>query len=190
MQPQNPYDFIMDPSKLKQPAGPNNSKNKIVVMIALGLVMITVLVIGFVFITSIGKADNEDLISLRAEQTELLRIMDIGKKDLTDSSLKNRLTSMQAFVSSDGVILDNLLNKRGVSVTKEQLISKKDSDVDDALEKAKQEGSLDAKMLEVVSDISNSYYKTLKDSLATATTKIEKDLLNTLIANIEASATN
>ncbi len=82
------------------------------------------------------------------------------------------------------------MNKRGVSVTKEQLISKKDSDVDDALEKAKQEGSLDAKMLEVVSDISNSYYKTLKDSLATATTKIEKDLLNTLIANIEASATN
>jgi len=192
MQPQNPYDFIMDPTQKRQPSGPglHSEKNKKLIMVVFILVFLVVLAVGVSFLLSLGKANNQDLIELRAEQTEILRIIDLGKKDITDGSLKNRLASMQAFISSDGLILDDLLGKREVLVTKIQLDSKKDSDVDSALEKALQEGSLDTKLLEVVSDRSNSYYKTLKSSLAEATTKIEKDLLNTLISNLEKSATN
>jgi len=190
MQPQNPYDFIMDPSKLKQPVGPGNGKNKIVVMFVLGLLVITILVTGFVFITSIGKANNDDLISLRAQQTEILRIIDIGKKDLTDIELKNKLTSMQLFISSDGAQLDDFLSKRKVEISKEQLAVAQNSDVDSDLEKAKQEGTLDKELLTAVSQQSKKYYDILGDSLSTATTAKEKELLNTLIFNIEASAKN
>lgn len=190
MQPQNPYEFIMDPSQRKQPAGTGSGKNKIIVMIVLGLVMITVLVVGFVFITSIGKANNDDLVSLRAHQTEILRIIDLGKKDIADTSLKNKLTSMQVFLSSDGAQLDDLLSKRNVEVSKEQIASEQNSDIDSNLEKAKQEGNLDKALLDVIAEQSNSYYDTLSASLSSATTTKEKDLLKTLISNIEASAKN
>lgn len=190
MQPQNPYDFIMDPSQRRQPLKPGSGKNKLVVMIAMGLVMIVVLLLGFVFITSIGKANNDDLVSLRAQQTELLRIIELGKKDLTDATLKNKLTSMQLFISSDGKKLDEFLSQRKVEVSKEQIASKKNSDIDSDLEKAKQEGSLDQALLGAVSDFSNEYYDTLSESLSNATTAKEKELLNRLITNIEASAKN
>lgn len=190
MQPQNPYDFIMDPSQRKQHVAPGGGKNKIVVMLALGLVIITVIVLGFVFITSIGKANNDDLVSLRAQQTEILRIIELGKKDLTDAELKNKLSSMQIFISSDSAQLNDLLGKRNVEITKEQLASKKDGDIDASLEKAKQEGSLDKVLLDEISEQSNNYYDTLKEALSSATTAKEKELLNTLISNIEASAKN
>ncbi len=190
MQPQNPYDFIMDPSQRKQQAVPGGGKNKIVVMIALGLVMIAILFISFVFITSIGKANNEDLVSLRAQQTEILRIIDLGKKDLTDASLKNKLTSMQVFITSDSAKLDDFLSQRKVEVSKEQLAVKKNTDIDADLEKAKQEGGLDKALLDAVSEQSNAYYDTLSESLSEATTAKEKELLNTFILNIEASAKN
>lgn len=190
MQPENPYDFIMDPSQRRQPVKPANGKNKLFVMIALGLLMIMVLTIGFVFITSIGKTNNDDLVSLRAQQTEILRIIDLGKKDLTDAALKNKLTSMQVFIASDSAKLDDFLSKRKVEVTKEQLAVEKDTDIDADLEKAKQEGGLDKALLGAVSGQSNAYYDTLTDSLSEATTVKEKELLNTLIFNIEASAKN
>lgn len=190
MQPENPYNFIMDPSKPKHPAGPGGGKNKIIVMIAMGLVMIAVLSIGYVLLTSIGKANNDDLITLRTQQTEILRVIELGKKDLADASLKNKLTSMQVFIASDGVQLNDLLSQRKVEVTKEQLAIKKDSDTDSTLEKAKQEGALDSAVLDVVSKQSNDYYDTLVEALSEATTTKEKDLLKTLINNIEASAKN
>ena len=179
MQPQNPYDFIMDPTLGKKPhvAGPGSGKNKLLVMIVMGLIIISILTIGFIFITSIGKANNDDLVSLRAQQTEILRIIDLGKKDLTDAELKNRLTSMQIFISSDGAQLDDFLGKRKVEVSKEQLASAQNSDIDSELEKAKNEGALDEKLLSAVSAQSNEYYDVLGDSLSSATTTKEKELL-------------
>jgi hypothetical protein len=193
MDQNNPYDFIVNPQGNHPKRGVNfnsGGKNKIVVFAIFGLGVIIVLVVGFSILTSLGKTNNQDLISVETEQTELLRIIGLGKKDATDSALVNRLSSLETLVTSDKTKVAKLLSDRGVEVAKEILSSEKDSQVDTDLDKAKQNGNYDDVLLDKVSERSNSYYSALKTALSDAKTKTEKELLNTSISNLEATANN
>ncbi len=193
MDPNNPYDFIVNPSgnNPKRVVNFNSGgKNKMVVFGIFGLGIIIVLIIGFSLLTSLGKTNNQDLIKVEAQQTELLRIIELGKKDATDSALLNRLSSLETLVTSDKTKVAKLLSDRGVETNKTILASEKDADVDSALEKAKQNGNYDDVLLSKVSDRSNSYYSSLKTALSDAKTKTEKELLNISISNLEATANN
>lgn len=186
MQEQNPYDFITN-SQAHKPAGGLNlggGKNKLLVSVVFIAVMILILVVGVSFLLSLSKTNNQDLVTLRAQQTELLRIIDLGEKDVTDISVKNKLASLQALVASDGAKLTDLMKKRNVEPTKAELASLKDADADSALESAKQQGNYDQAILDQVASRSNKYYEALKSSLSEATTSKEKEILNTSISNL------
>ncbi|MFZ1684371.1 MAG: hypothetical protein WAU88_09610 [Candidatus Zixiibacteriota bacterium] len=190
MNENNPYDFITNQGHPapKQPFNMGGGKKNVLLIVVFALGVITVLIIGVSLLLSLGKVNNQDLITLRADQTELLRIIDLGNKDATDSAVKNRMASLQALVSSDATKLADLMKKRSVDASKVQLSSKKDSEIDSTLESAKQQGKYDTALLEEISKLSNTYYNDLKKSLAEATTKTEKEVLNTSIDNLKAAA--
>ncbi|MCA9328157.1 hypothetical protein KC959_00135 [Candidatus Saccharibacteria bacterium] len=188
MQPQqNPYDFILDPQAPKKGPGlaPTDGKKRLVLIIGFLAGVAVVLIVGVSILFSLGKANNDDLIRVRARQVELGRIIEIGLKNSTDADQRNRLTTLQATLATDQAALSDLLSKRSVEVTKLQLAAYEDSDRDAELETARQNGKLTDTLSAVIAELSSQYYKELKGSLAEATTDTEKSILQTSIDNLE-----
>ena len=172
-QNKNPYDFILESESPKKASllPPAKGRNKIVMIVGFLAGISLVIVIAFVALSSIGKANNSDLISTQSYQIELSRVIDLGLKDTANPDLRNRYSTLQATLATDQASLADLLSKRSEKVTKLQLGSKEDPERDTALETAKQNGTFDEKFSEIVAGISSSYYKQLKASLADANTE-------------------
>ena len=195
MQPQNenPYGFIFDQGKQKQPRSlqPRSNTSKILMSIGFIAGVIIIVVIGLNVVLSIGKANNEDLINVRANQVEILRVIELGQKNVSDIDLRNRIASMQATISSDAKSLSDLLKKRKVKIESLQLNALKDEDTDEALDTALQNGSgHDEILLKKIEELSNSYYTSLKTAKTDVESKSESDILDKAITNIELSAGN
>jgi beta-lactamase superfamily II metal-dependent hydrolase len=189
MQPDNdnPYEFIFGQGKQQRPPRyqPRSNANKILLSVGFVTGVIIVLVIGFSVITSIGKAGNDDLITVRAEQTELTRVLELGLKNVTDITTKNTLASLQLSVDSDSASVGSLLNKRGVKIDKVVLASKKDADTDKALETALQNGSHDSVLIKTINSLAESYYSSLKTAKQDVESTTEKELLDRATTNLE-----
>ena len=195
MQPQNenPYGFIFDQGKQKQPRSlqPRSNTSKILMGIGFIAGVIIIVVIGLNVVLSIGKANNEDLINVRANQVEILRVIELGQKNVSDIDLRNRIASMQATISSDAKSLSDLLKKRKVKIESLKLNALKDEDTDEALETALQNGNgHDEILLKKIEELSNSYYTSLKTAKTDVESKSESDILDKAITNIELSAGN
>ena len=195
MQPQNenPYGFIFDQGKQKQPRSlqPRSNTSKILMSIGFIAGVIIIVVIGLNVVLSIGKANNEDLINVRANQVEILRVIELGQKNVSDIDLRNRIASMQATISSDAKSLSDLLKKRKVKIESLKLNALKDEDTDEALETALQNGNgHDEILLKKIEELSNSYYTSLKTAKTDVESKSESDILDKAITNIELSAGN
>ena len=195
MQPQNenPYGFIFDQGKQKQPRSlqPRSNTSKILMSIGFIAGVIIIVIIGLNVVLSIGKANNEDLINVRANQVEILRVIELGQKNVSDIDLRNRIASMQATISSDANSLSDLLKKRKVKIESLQLNALKDEDTDEALETALQNGNgHDEILLKKIEELSNSYYTSLKTAKTDVESKSESDILDKAITNIELSAGN
>ncbi len=184
-----PYDFIMDPAqKRNAPLSPAGALKQKFIPIALFLVfIITAIIVAFSLLSSIGKTNNQDLINVQAQQTELLRIINLGQKNLSDITVKNKLATLDAIVTTDEKQVSDLLTTRKEIVTKLQLNALTDKDIDASFESARQDGTYDAVVQEAVSSRSNKYYSALKTSFAEASTAKEKQLLKTAIENLETT---
>ena len=193
MQPQNenPYGFIFEQGKQKQPRSlqPRSNSSKILLSIGFVAGVIIIVIIGLNLVLSVGKANNEDLVTVRANQVELLRVIELGQKNVSDISLRNRIASMQASVSTDAYALSELLKKRDVKVESLKLNALKDEDTDEELESALQKGSgHDEVLLKKIEELSNSYYTALKNAKLDVESKSETEILDKAISNLELSA--
>lgn len=188
MQPQNnPYEFIMDPSKQKRPGGPaflRSPKNRIVVGVMFIAVILTILLIGFSLISSIGKSSNNDLLSVAAYQTEIARISGLGLKSAKDSSTKAKLATFSAFITTDSQSTINYINSTGKKLKPEELTMQKDSKVDKELESATQLNKYDETVIEILEAKSAAYKASLQRAINAASTPKEKQLLSTAANNI------
>ncbi len=190
MQPdqQNPYSFILnDQSGQKPPTqfGSDSGGSARILKAVLFLTgVVVVLIIGFSVITSIGKTNNEDLVSVLAYQTELDRVIELGKKESTDITLKNDLASLQAALASDQNELTTLLEARAVKVSKESLASKKDSKIDSTLESSKLNNTYDEALRTAMKSLAGKYVDALRTALSDTASANETTLLETAGNNI------
>jgi len=184
------YDFILNPQQSKKPTGMQfqSGKKKILVFVGILAGLTIALVVGFSIITSLGKPNSQNLITIQAYQTEIDRVITLASKNIKDLSLKYRVATMQTVVGSDQKQINSLTTKRKVKITKLELAAKKDGDIDTALNAAKQDGTFDDVLLGVIESLSNDYYKALKTALTEASSKTEKELLQQAIDNIEKTA--
>lgn len=190
-QNENPYGFIFDPNKQQRPKklALQSGRSKILVSVGFVAGVIIVAIIGFNFILSLGKASNTDLVVVRAHQTELQRVIDLGLKNANDLTLRNRLASLQSATATDSFALSDLLKKRKVEIIKTELAAQKDAKTDTALEAALQDGSHDEVLLGIIEKLSNAYYGALKDAKLDVASTAEKELLDKAIKNLELTAT-
>lgn len=187
---QTPYDFIFDPKHQKSPtgmSGPQGSR-KIVLIVGFVSFVVIIIIVGISFILSLGKTNNQDLIAVQAQQTELVRILELADKDLSDAATKNKLATLRTVTSSDLSRVGALLSDRSVEVTKLQLNAEKNSETDEALGAAKQDGSFDDVALAEINTRSNAYLQSLRTALSDATSNREKDLLEAAISNLQTAA--
>lgn len=173
----------------KQSGGPNSTAKRLLVAVVIGGVIIVAMIVGFTLITSVGKANNDDLVTVQAWQTELARVIELGQKDISDRALANKVTTLELSLSTDQSAIGGLLQERGVKVEKSQLSSKKNADIDDDLEAAKQSGNFNTAFTQAIEEISNGYYASVKDALGDSASKKETDILNTAKTNMETIVT-
>jgi flagellar basal body-associated protein FliL len=188
---QNQYDFILNPQQPQNKPGlpqVQSGKKRLIIFILMIMVLFTVLLLGFNFINSIGKANNESLIAVRAYQVELDRVLTEAITNTGDPATVNRFTTLQATLASDQAQLSQLLTDRGVEVSEEQLAAQEDTEATDALDNESKNGSYDTAVLALISSLSNEYYDTLKTAAANTSSDKEQEILNTSINNLETVA--
>ena len=193
MQPQNDqYNFILNPNAQKKKPSlvptPTGTTQRVLLIVGVITIVVMLLVVGFSLFSRIGKVDNQDLIRAQAYQTEILRIVDIGQKEVKTDRIRTEIATLRATTQSDLTTLADILIKRKETVTALQLNAKKNADLEGALAKAKETGAYDSAFEAALQDTVAAYYKELQSALAEATTQIEKDALKNAVANIEAYA--
>ena len=183
----NSYDFIMNPQKPQRRGFGFQGPQRILVIVGLACVGLIVLIIGLSVIFPEGT-DNNDLKQVRAYQTELDRVIKLGKDELRDPATRQRLTTLEAALITDEFEVADLLSSRSVSVTKVELSGAKNSEIDASLEAASQPDEFDSAYLSAVSSVTSDYYRSLQQSLATASTNTEARILQTAMNNVELTA--
>lgn len=184
---QNPYNFITDPSRMSQPTNrfANKSpKQRLLVGIVFIAVVLLLAFVGFSLLFGSGKADNSDLIVLRAHQVEIDRVAELGLKSSTNTSTRNTVATLQASILSDQGRLAGYMTDKGVKVDPKLLGSKKNTDIDEELETAKQRNTYDTELLAALKQLATDYDRDLGSAIKDSTSAKEKKLLEEARASL------
>lgn len=183
---QNQYDFITSPSQNMStgPAFLQNPKQRNIVVVVFVLVVITLVIVGFSIITSIGKGGNDSIIDTAAYQTELLRISSLGYEGATDPSVKTQLSTLQAFIGSDLANTTSYLATNGAKLSEKQSLKYYDLTVEQALEEATISNKFDEEIITIINQLSDSYKESLQKSLGGTSSETGTTVIQTAAENI------
>lgn len=177
----NPYDFLQPaqqkPKKSILPAG-----NSVLQRLAIVLGIILFLVIGFIVVKNIlgsaGKENTTNLVTVVKQQTELIRVADLGASKAKLNITKNLAVTVKASLNSDKPALVKAITDSGTKVDKKSLGSTKDKKTDEQLDKAEQDNRFDEVFTQVMTTKLGEYQKSLKIAYESASGKKLKDSLN------------
>jgi flagellar basal body-associated protein FliL len=181
--PSNPYDFLQaKPTKQKGPGGPNlptGSSTGQRLLIFLGIIgFVLVIAIVFVsFIRSAGKESTNDLISVVKQQTEIMRVADIGIDKSNDSATRSLALTAKYSLQSDQPDLVNAIKAAGTKVTDKILQSGLNPATDTTLNQAEQNNRFDDAFKQELNKELSNYQLTLKKAYQNAKGKKLKDSL-------------
>jgi hypothetical protein len=179
---QDPYHFIMNephtPKKGLLPS-PNHSSLKSRILIALGLGTILVIVAILFSSLVLGNKDKnaQSLISLVAQQQEIVRVSDLALKSATDSSTKAYAETVKLSVATQQAELTTYLTKQKQKITPLQIAAKKDVKTDAALEAALKNNRFDDTYMEIIKEDLTTYQASLESSYNAASTPTAKTIL-------------
>lgn len=185
-QQSNQYDFIMNPNQQRGggPAFLQNPKNKIIVSVLFVSTILIVVIILFNVFTSLGKQSNDDMVSVVAWQTEIIRISQLGLKEARDPNTRTQLSTLNSFLQSDASATQSYLSSSGVKLKPEQLASQQDSTVTADLESATQLNKYDETLIAIIEEKTASYKASLRSALNATSTTNRKTVLDTAATNI------
>jgi hypothetical protein len=180
----NPYDFLNAPTGPKRTLfGTGGPKNKVLVSVVFVLVVLLLVVIGFSFISSLGKKDYSAYNTLLKTQYELVRITELGTDKARTAEVRQFAATVQYTTITERDAVVTLLTKANQEVLVKQLAQGKDTTNDKALAAAEQANRYDEEVLKIMNTLLSSYYKQIKDVALSASTKSEKALVAQLQTN-------
>lgn len=149
------------------------------ILIALGgALILVILVVAFFSITSrSGKSGLQTLITIGAQQTELVRVADLGAEKLRLTSSKNLAATTSLSTKTNLQTVISLIKKRGYKLTLKELGSKKDAATDQKLTAAEQNNRYDETFDAIMLDELNTYRSSLKQAYDGAANANEKRAL-------------
>lgn len=162
---QNPYGFILDTDhkKKKKLVKPKSFRSLILVIIGGGIVLsiATIAISSFISRSQTGR--TTELISLTAEQQEIIRVASLGVTGSDDLTIQSWAETVKLSVTSQQKSLITYLVKNNVKVEKLTLDSKLDKTTDTALKTATANNRF-----------SDEFKTTLKKSLTTYGNDLKK----------------
>jgi hypothetical protein len=179
--PQNPYGFIMDTQRMPKQSmlKPGSLRGKLLIVVLAGLI-ITLLIVGASSLLKRGsKATIDALVSLVAEQQEIIRVSDIGIKTTTDSNVTTLAETTKVSIISQQKTLSTYLTDRGVILTAAMTGAKFDKTTDATLTSAYQN-----------SQFTDTFTAALKANLTTYATDLKKRYDATNTTNLKALLAN
>lgn len=191
----DPYAFITNPPpqpKKKLISGDTSKKTRLMIVICGGLVLIMVLIILYGLIFSSG-GQKVDYLSLVQQQTELVRISDIGVQKARGAEAKNLAITTKYSLISQQAPAQQLAQKAGVDTSNKSLILGKDAKTDAKLVAAEQTNQFDSVFMATIQTSLKKYQQTLKtirDGTSSTATKATLTQYHTAIGNLLPAQSN
>jgi hypothetical protein len=186
MQPnQNNYDFILNPQQnsSRGPSFLQDPKQRMIVSVLFVLVVITLVIVVFSAITSIGRQDNSDLRSLAAQQSSLVALSAYGVETSSSLSTRTESITLQTLLTSDLSATQTYLAQNGITLNSDQLAGL-DADVETALTNAQVENRFEQTYNQLLNDQLTNYRAALQAAINNTSGPNREQLLNTAATNI------
>lgn len=184
--PHNPYDFITNPSTppKKTLLGAGSAKSKIFAII--GIVTILTIVLALVATLLGGGSDSKTTYTkLLQQQTEIIRIADLGSKDGQSNETKNLSITVSQTLVSTKKDLTALAEAAGADINPKTIALGKDAAADKSLTTASQINNYDQVFTKILTDKLNEYKETLKQLYDGTSKQKTRDTLESAYKSVD-----
>lgn len=179
-QAHDPYGFIMDTQhQPKKKLVPNDGsfKSRILMLVGFAAVLIIAIVLISTLLSGSKESNTQLLTALAAEQTEIIRVADLGIKGSTNPDTLAYVQTTKSSLTAEQVRLLGYLASKNVKVTPIILSSKLNKATDKALISATASNEYDTVLITTIKESLNSYSKHLAESYKIASNPESKLLL-------------
>jgi flagellar basal body-associated protein FliL len=178
----NQYDFIFNPNQQVKPGknglpGGGSKKSRMLIVGGAAVVLIIIASLVVSFLGSAGKADTENLVIAAKQQTELIRVADIGIKDAKTQAAKNIAVTTKLSLESKQSAMLAAIKSQGRKLSTKELSSGRSAKTDQLLTDAKQNNRFDEVFIETMESSLKTYQVSVKKAYDGATSKKLKDAL-------------
>ncbi|MEK7602797.1 MAG: hypothetical protein AAB459_00950 [Patescibacteria group bacterium] len=182
----NPYEFIMIEKSPKNGGllPPIGSKTGRIVVFVIGLVILLILgLVVWSLLVSGGRGDVKLHLTLAQQQSELIRVANIGVDKSKSSQVKNLSTITSQTLTSDTAALAAIQKKQGIKLDKKEIALGRNKKNDTALTEAEQKNKFDEVLSQILVRDLAAYQKSLKELQASSNGKTEAQVKK-LIDNV------
>lgn len=186
--PQNPYEFIMnsgEQSKKTLLPGGGNTKQRIMLVGGGGAVLLIVFMVIFSLLMGGNKGNEQVLIGLAQQQTELVRVAAIGVTKAKSPNTQNLAITTQLSVSSAQKDLLTLIKKQKIKLDPKILTQTKNTKTDTQLTAAEQDNRFDETFTLVLQQQLSAYALALKNAFNESTGINTRQALSEAAKNAE-----
>jgi hypothetical protein len=176
---QNPYDFILKdaPKPKRNLLGGGSFKSRLLIIAGGGLLLLVLAIVFISVLSSGNKGVNQQLLELAQEQTEIMRVSEIGIEKARSADTKNLATTIKYSVTSSRNDVLSIINKKS---TDKALTLKKNSSTDQTLDTAATNNNFDAVFTETMSNTLKTYQANVRTIYnATGNQKTKQTLSDT-----------
>lgn len=177
----DPYDFINNPTsprKKRLLPGGNSNRSRLIIAAVFTLVLILLALVAAIVISSGGSGIKTDYTSLLQQQTEIIRISDIGVSKATQAEAKNIAITTQLSLTSQQPKTRELAKKAGLKIDAKTLALGKDTKTDALLTTAEQTNQFDSVLIKTLQSELKKYQTTLKKIHDASSSKSTKETLS------------
>jgi len=181
--PGNDYDFILSGGQQSRPyQNPGDKKKRILMVVAGGALLLMVFAIVFSLIFGGGGTATERLVSLARQQTELMRVADIGVEKARGSDAQNLAAIVKLSVGSNQQELIPLIDRK---LPAKELALGENAKTDELLTTAEQNNRFDEAFTELMTQELADYQAALKQAFDASSSASTKKVLNTAYQNTQ-----
>lgn len=159
------------------------SSNKLFIYAILGLAVLLVPFIIYMVLFAGAPDNKEQLIKVVQQQTELIRVAEMGLKQSRDDNAKNLARTTSLSITSDLSALKTALNSQKVKTPSKLLNGGKNPKTDELFTNAQQNNRFDEVFLKELQDELVAYQKSVKSTYDLTTNKKLKATLSTQYKN-------
>ncbi len=175
----NPYEFITNPAKpAKRSLLPAGGKKQRLIIVAVAAVIFITIILVFVSLLSSSGSIKPDYQSLVQQQTELIRISEIGRTKAAGADARNLAVNTSYTISTQQNNLEPIAKKAGAKTDKKTLGLGKNPKTDSALDDAAQANNFDSVFITTMQDSLKKYQQTLKKIYDHTNSKSSKEKLS------------